>query len=179
MVTHVYALWIQGVVHTPVPGSAAFDPKGLVFAVGYGSNTIKLFDVRQLERVGEGQDGGKDCARRRTANLVGVVIPLVVRRALLRLLSFLRDRPPSLVGTNSPANVFLSFYASPKLMFLCTDVKFNNNNRNILIRTSSGVLFLIEAFNGSMLHVLGSQRLSTGAGLFFSGQFSKESKFLH
>lgn len=37
-----------------------------------------------------------------------------------------------------------------------TDIKFNPNNRNILLQTSSGIVYLIDAFNGNLQHVLGS-----------------------
>jgi COMPASS component SWD2 len=40
----------QGVVHTPAAAASGFDPKGVVFAVAVG-NVVRLFDVRQHERV--------------------------------------------------------------------------------------------------------------------------------
>lgn len=44
-------LGLQGVLWTKGDAQVAFDPEGIVFAVGLSENTIKLYDVRQFDAV--------------------------------------------------------------------------------------------------------------------------------
>lgn len=41
----------HGCVHVPGRPVIAYDPEGLVFAVGFDSNIVKLYDVRSYEKV--------------------------------------------------------------------------------------------------------------------------------
>lgn len=40
----------EGVLHLMTPGVGAFDPEGLVFAVGMSSDTVKMYDIRAFEK---------------------------------------------------------------------------------------------------------------------------------
>lgn len=41
----------QGVVHARGRPTAAFDPEGLIFALGVDSSTVKMYDLRAYESV--------------------------------------------------------------------------------------------------------------------------------
>lgn len=42
---------MQGVVHAKSTPVAEYDPQGVVFAAGVDSQALKLYDIRQLEKV--------------------------------------------------------------------------------------------------------------------------------
>lgn len=41
----------KGVVHAKGRPTAAFDPEGLIFALGVDSSTVKMYDLRAYESV--------------------------------------------------------------------------------------------------------------------------------
>lgn len=42
---------LKGVVHAKGRPTAAFDPEGLIFALGVDSSTVKMYDLRAYESV--------------------------------------------------------------------------------------------------------------------------------
>lgn len=123
----------QGLINPLGTPLCSFDPDGLIFAAGVDSKTVKLYDFRAFDKV-----------QLSPLRVFCLCSHAFFPKALNEILNYLKIFP--LKGP------FACFETRFNRVCDWTGLKFSSDGKQILISTNKGIIGVLNAFNGSVLH---------------------------
>uniref|UniRef100_A0A3P8QN08 Anaphase-promoting complex subunit 4 WD40 domain-containing protein n=1 Tax=Astatotilapia calliptera TaxID=8154 RepID=A0A3P8QN08_ASTCA len=147
----------QGLINPLGTPLCSFDPDGLIFAAGVDSKTVKLYDFRAFDKV-----------QLSPLRVFCLCSHAFFPKALNEILNYLKIFP--LKGP------FACFETRFNRVCDWTGLKFSSDGKQILISTNKGIIGVLNAFNGSVLHTFSGYNNSKGISL--EACFTPDSQFV-